>query len=420
VIRLQGPPDRNLRGRLRLPGSKSISNRVLIIRALSRSDADLQGLSSARDTQVLQQLLQHPRPEYDAGPAGTTFRFLTAYLSLQPRHQILTGSERMQQRPIGILVDALRRLGADIQYLKREGYPPLRIGPPAKGFARHPSLAVPAGTSSQFISALLLIAPALPHGLDLELQGQIVSRPYIDMTLQLMRSFGAKASWTGHRITVAPAPYRPPRAFRVEADWSAAGYYYAMAALARSADLRLDGLFAESLQGDAVLAELMAPFGLHTHFEEGGIRLRPVAAALPDAFRYSFLGCPDLAQTLAVLCAALGLPARLEGLRTLRIKETDRVAALLRELGKLGIEGQGRGNDAGDEWLELKGGARLPSPPPSFNTYADHRMAMALAPLAMLGPIRIQDPAVVRKSYPEFWEHLQHLGFQLKTLSARE
>lgn len=420
MIRLLGPPDRNLRGQLRLSGSKSISNRALIIRALSRSDFDLQGLSSARDTRVLQQLLQHPRTEYDAGPAGTTFRFLTAYLSLQPHHQILTGSERMQQRPIGILVDALRRLGADIQYLNRDGYPPLRIGPPAKGFAQHHSLTIPANTSSQFISALLLIGPALPRGLVLELQGEVVSRPYINMTLQLMRFFGAEATWAGNRIAVEPSPYRARASFQVEADWSAASYYYAMAALASSADLRLDGLFAESLQGDAILAELMASFGVRTHFEENGIRLRRTAGALPGRFRHSFLACPDLAQTLAVLCAALGLPARLEGLRTLRIKETDRVAALLRELGKVGIKGRAHEADAGDEWLELSGRARLPYPPPDFHTYADHRMAMALAPLAMLGPIRIQDPTVVRKSYPEFWDHLQYLGFQLKRQSEQE
>jgi len=416
VLKIAPPEKPHLNGLIPLAGSKSISNRVLILRALCREEFPISGLSSARDTRVLQQLLNQPTGLLDAGPAGTTFRFLTAYLSLQPGTQLLTGSDRMKQRPIGILVNALRQLGAPIEYLEKEGYPPLRIGEmPAVQTRRR--LRIPASTSSQFISALLLIGPALPHGLQLELTGPVVSRPYIQMTLRLIRYFGAQAEWTGNRIDIPPSEYQP-RAFQVEADWSAASYYYAMAVIAQSAELQLNGLFADSLQGDAVLAELMEPFGVQTHFNPQGIRLVRHSKNPSFSFVHSFLECPDLAQTLAVCCAAAGRPARLEGLRTLRIKETDRVAALMRELERVGVRSRTGRSDGGDEWLELEGRAQIPETPPCFDTYEDHRMAMALAPLALLGEICLREPEVVQKSYPEFWDHLEGLGFRLHWLSG--
>jgi 3-phosphoshikimate 1-carboxyvinyltransferase len=293
--------DRNLNGNVTLAGSKSISNRALIIKALCKDDFTIHRPANAKDTRLLNALLQSNDEVRDAGAAGTTFRFLTAFLSMQPGVQILTGSERMKQRPIGVLVEALRRLGANIDYIGREGYPPLRIGEP-DGLGRTSRLSIPAGTSSQYISALLLIAPVLPSGLELTLEGTIVSRPYIEMTLDLMRFFGVDSFWEGNRISV-PAQDYLPKEFTVEADWSAASYYYALAAFAGEPNLRLEGLFAGSLQGDAVLAEMMEAFGIRTEFDESGIRLSKFADKKPEKFEWDFLRCPDLAQTLAVVCA---------------------------------------------------------------------------------------------------------------------
>ncbi len=411
--------DRRLRGEITLAGSKSISNRALIIRALTGDPFPIHKLANARDTQLLDALLQSQEPVRDAGAAGTTFRFLTAYLSLQPGEQILTGTERMKQRPIGVLVDALRRLGARIDYLEREGYPPLRIGESAS--FRGGYLRIPASTSSQYISALLMIAPVLPAGLTLELDGKVVSRPYIEMTLNLMQYFGVSHDWEGNTIRV-PYQHYAGRPFTVEADWSAASYYYAMVALAEAPDLQLNGLFADSVQGDAILAEMMEDFGVVTTFNEQGLRLRRAAGnGRPSPFYQDFLRCPDLAQTLAVICAALGVEGTFTGLETLRIKETDRIAALDSELTKVGArflpltaaEAPGPG-----AFFRVQGQAQLLDKL-VFMTYEDHRMAMAFAPLAMLGPIRIAEPMVVEKSYPDFWKDLASLGFEMKTEEYR-
>jgi 3-phosphoshikimate 1-carboxyvinyltransferase len=393
-----------LRGAISLAGSKSISNRALLIRALSGEDFPIHRLANARDTELLHGLLQDGGELLDAEAAGTTFRFLTAYLALQPGTQVLTGSARMKQRPIGLLVEALRQLGARIEYLETEGYPPLRIGSPADlGHTRE--LRIPASTSSQYISALLMIAPVLPQGLSLQLEGRIVSRPYIQMTLQLMAYFGVEHRWEGAAIDVPPQPYRG-RPFTVEADWSAASYYYAMAALAKEADLQLNGLFEDSLQGDAVLAPMMENFGVRTSFNQHGIRLAKTGQGLPAFFEQDFLRCPDLAQTLAVVCAALGVAAAFDGLETLRIKETDRIAALQAELAKVGVTL----TPEGDQRCQITGKAQV-ADRPVFQTYEDHRMAMAFAPLALLGPICIAEPQVVAKSYPAFWDDLRTLGF---------
>ena len=403
-----------LLGALTLAGSKSISNRALIIRALSGSDFPLHHLANAKDTELLLSLLNSREDILDAGAAGTTFRFLTAYLAMQPGTQLLTGTERMKHRPVGVLVDALRKLGARIEYVEKEGYPPLRISGP-EGFGQTRELAISAGTSSQYISALLLIAPTLPQGLSLKLEGQVVSRPYIEMTLNLMRYFGVEHHWLGDTIEVPPQSYQP-RPFTVEADWSAASYFYAMAALSDEVSLQLNGLFPESVQGDAILAEMMQHFGVETHFNEGGILLTKSGKALPAVFEWDFLRCPDLAQTLAVVCGALGVTGQFTGLETLRIKETDRISALEAELSKVQVTLSAMPPaltpQAGKAYFQTAGRANLASPP-TFATYEDHRMAMAFAPLALLGNIRIEEPMVVVKSYPRFWDDLKSLGFEV-------
>lgn len=405
-------PNRKIQGHLRLTGSKSISNRALIIRALSGEDFPIEQLAKANDTDLMMALLASDEIVRDAGPAGTTFRFLTAYLALQEGNQILTGTERMKQRPIGVLVEALRQLGANIEYLEEEGYPPLRIGEPSD-LGKSNELRISAGTSSQFISALLMIAPVLPNGLRLHLEGKIVSRSYIEMTLGLMRHFGVSHEWEGQTISIKPQSYEA-KPFIAEADWSAASYHYAMAAFADELDLQLDGLFENSFQGDAALVEIMEQFGVHSEFNETGVRLTKTGAALPPMFEWDFILCPDIAQTMAVICAGLGVQGLFTGLETLSIKETDRIQALKNELGKVSaylskLPARFSPN-SNKEYYTVEGTATF-STIPTFDTYEDHRMAMAFAPLAMMGHIKIEDPMVVIKSYPAFYEDLELLGF---------
>ncbi|MEM8906252.1 MAG: 3-phosphoshikimate 1-carboxyvinyltransferase [Bacteroidota bacterium] len=404
--------DRNIIGRIKLNGSKSISNRALIIQALCPEDFSIHELSTSKDTTTMRQLLAKANQDdtiLDTGAAGTTFRFLTAYLALQQGTQILTGSARMKQRPIGVLVEALRQLGAHIEYLENTGYPPLKIHSPTPSSSNQ--LRISAGVSSQFISALLMIAPALPEGLKLTLEGQIVSRPYIEMTLSLMEHFGVQHHWQGQEIHIAPQNYQA-QAFTVEADWSAASYYYALAAFADQLDLHLEGLYPNSLQGDAVLTNMMERFGINTQFTDKGIHLSKSTTATPAAsnFQWNFIKCPDIAQTLAVVCGGLDTPGDFSGLITLKIKETDRVAALQEELSKVEvIFSETTLAQSDDVTCQVRGKAMVNQP--RFATYEDHRMAMAFAPLALLGAIEVQDPMVVEKSYPEFWADFQQLGF---------
>lgn len=404
--------DRHLKGEISLNGSKSISNRALIIRALSGADFPIEYLSTSKDTVTLQKLLSQSTGDLDTGHAGTTFRFMTAYLALQAGTQILTGSERMKQRPIGVLVEALQKLGANIDYLGEEGYPPLRINAPAIG--QVPQLQISAGTSSQYISALLMIAPYMEQGLELELIGQIVSRPYIEMTLGLMAHFGVRHEWEGQTIKIAPQTYQA-KAFKVEADWSAASYYYSLAVFADELDLQLNGLWENSWQGDAVLAEMMTRFGIASTFNEGGVHLRKEGEAR-EAFEWDFIRCPDIAQTLAVVCGGLGISGLFTGLETLSIKETDRIAALKAELNKVNVSfvqlPTRFAQKTEKTYFMVEGKATVDHP--VFATYEDHRMAMAFAPFAMLGAIEVEHPGVVVKSYPGFWEDLQSLGFVVK------
>lgn len=401
------PVDGIVKGEIVLNGSKSIANRALIIRALSGVDFEIENLSLADDTAVLDQLLKSDSDILNAGAGGTTFRFLTAYLATQEgREVVLTGSERMQQRPIRILVDALNALGADISYETNEGFPPLRIrGKKLKGG----SIAIPADTSSQYISALLMIGPMLSGGLQLTLKGEVVSLPYIRMTLNLMQFFGATCKLDGNVISVEQGKYKPAPFF-VEADWSAASYYYSIAAMAKEADITLHGLSKESVQGDAVIAEIMANFGVQSTFSERYVRLvKNIDIELPKVFKYDFLECPDLAQTVVAFCGTTKIPMVCNGLKTLRIKETDRIAALDNELSPLGVSFVETDKD---EW-KLNVDEKHVSDLLTVKTYEDHRMAMAFAPLSLvLGKIVIEEPHVVTKSYPAFWDDIAHLGFR--------
>lgn len=396
--------DKNISGTIDLDGSKSISNRALMIRALCDKDFSLQRLSTSDDTHVLQKALNEKGDFIDIGAAGTSMRFLTAWLSTQQGRSVtITGSQRMQERPIGVLVDALRSLGADITYQKNEGYPPLLIkGQKLEGG----KVSIKANTSSQYISALLMLGPTFEKGLELTLEGDIVSRPYIEMTLSLMRYFGVEVTWKEQTISIAPQKYQA-KDFVVEADWSAASYHYALVALADEADLQLNGLFKESVQGDSVLSALMTRLGVQTEFNETGVRLTKVAINA-ISFQQDFVLCPDLAQTFAVLCAGLKKNGSFLGLQTLAIKETDRTAALQKELSKFGVDFV----QDGEAW-NLSCPTSLVTETQSIETYHDHRMAMAFAPLSLklAKGLIIDNPMVVTKSYPMFWEDLKKLGF---------
>lgn len=382
-----------------LVASKSESNRALILRALAGPVVELSHLSEARDTRLLESLLASEEEVLDARDAGTTLRFLTAWCAAANRPAVITGTPRMQQRPIGILVEALRTLGADISYEGVEGFPPVRV----KGFAQQTrEVTMRGNVSSQYTSALLLVAPFLPEGLALTLTGTIASRPYIDMTMAWMKRFGLEVEETEGCFEVAAQTPTPGR-YAIESDWSAAGYWYTLMAFAGEGELKLMHLLEESLQGDRVLADLFVALGVRSEFVEDGVILRPGPRS--KRFEADFTHIPDQAQTVAVCCAGLGVPARLTGLRSLRIKETDRIAALETELAKFGCVARVEG----DEAMELPG-TRLRVEGQTVETYDDHRMAMAFAPLSFLGPLHMADPDVVRKSYPSFWRDWEQVA----------
>lgn len=413
LIRLSYPK-KELKGHVKLDGSKSISNRALIIQALTTNPAAIHHLSTSDDTRALQNILDSKGAEYDTGAAGTTFRFLTALLAAQKKSCILTGSERMKNRPIGYLVEALRHLGADIEYLEKDGYPPLKFNP--SDLDKNHELTIATDVSSQFISALLLIAPTLPNGLTLHLEGDMVSRSYIELTLHVMEYFGVSHEWDNHKITVPPQEYQS-KEFTVEADWSAASYYYGMAALVPHVDFEMEGLGENTFQGDGILPKLYEEFGISTHFTEKGIVLKKSKNIIPAHFEHDFIQCPDIAQTMAVTCGALGTEGLFTGLQTLSIKETDRIAALQNELGKMEVSfvkmPEKFSSQTQQEYYMVSGKVAFPEKI-SFPTYEDHRMAMAFAPLAMLHPIQIEEPDVVNKSYPQFWDDLKKIGFEME------
>lgn len=413
-----------LRASIQLPASKSISNRALILHSLAQSNIVPYNLSDCDDTRVMIRALNETSEQIDILAAGTAMRFLTAYLSVTPGTRTITGTKRMQQRPIRILVDALRKLGAQIEYAANEGFPPLRItGTELKG----EEISLAGNISSQYISALLMIGAMLPKGLRLHLTGDIISRPYINLTLQLMRDFGAKAEWTSENsITVHPGGYQEVP-FTVESDWSAASYWYQMVALqgiknkkiekqekgsfntSTYPEIELLGLFSHSYQGDSRGAEVFSKLGVRTEYTVHGIKLTsigvPVARLVED-----FVDIPDLAQTFVVTCCLMNIPFRFTGLQSLKIKETDRIIALITELRKLGYVVRSE-QDSILSW----DGERCPAEAePVISTYEDHRMAMAFAPACLVLPqIQIDEPQVVSKSYPSYWESLQEAGFKV-------
>ncbi|MCF8308825.1 MAG: 3-phosphoshikimate 1-carboxyvinyltransferase [Bacteroidales bacterium] len=412
MIEIQHAPA-NLRGSITLPASKSISNRVLIIRELSDTRFKIENISTSEDSQNLLKNLELIRArgqkvkEIDVGAAGTNMRFLTAVLAVSNGEYILKGSERMHQRPVKILVEALKKLGAVIEYLENEGYPPLRIKP---GSLTGGSLEVPSGVSSQYISALMMIAPVLPRGLHLSLTGQTVSLPYIEMTAQIMESFGARVQWDEERISIAPTGYRRSTDFSVESDWSAASYWYAMAAAAQKSDLILKNFHNKSLQGDAVISDWFGDFGIKTEWQEKGVRIRKAGKPQIREFVKDFTNNPDLAQTFMALLPVLEIPGKLSGLQTLRIKETDRIKAMSGEMARFGIKFR-----LENEILKISPVKPGYTDEP-VQTYQDHRMAMALSLLAYaVTPLKLDNENVVSKSYPDFWNDLQHLGFVIKS-----
>lgn len=397
-----------------LPSSKSISNRALIINALAGATTFPDSISDCDDTKVMVRALEKMPDVIDVHAAGTAMRFLVAYLSVTLGEHMLTGIERMRHRPIGVLVDALRRLGADIDYLGEEGFPPLRIRGRELDGGR---LEVPANVSSQYISALLMIGPVLKQGLTVKLLGTINSRPYIDLTLQVMRDYGADARWiAADTIVVNPKPYVANR-YMIESDWSAASYWYEMFILNGDNDstVSLGGLSDISQQGDSIVRNIGLLFGIKTSMVKDADE--PLQVLLTKGFHriqrlkyYNFSNCPDLAQTFIVTCAALGIPFHFSGLGSLKIKETDRIEAMKTELKKIGVVI----SDHNDDELIWKGNRCKPTWEP-FDTYGDHRMAMSLAPLAMVhDEIKINNPQVVSKSYPHFWDDLRQAGFTVE------
>jgi len=398
-----------------LPASKSISNRALIIHALSGGSTLPENLSDCDDTSVIIDALRTMPEEINIKAAGTAMRFMTAYLSVTPGTHILTGTERMKHRPIGILVDALKMLGANIEYIGEEGYPPIRItGSTLKGGL----LEIHGNVSSQYISALLMIGPMLKDGLTLRLLDHIISRPYIDLTLWMMGEFGAEAEWTSaDTITVNPKPYKS-RDYFIENDWSGASYWYEILALNGDpeSEIRLTGLMDGSKQGDSITRYIFSLLGVKTKLQskKAGIpqtiTLKKNGHCVPK-LEYDFVNCPDLAQTFVVACAAMNIPFHFTGLSTLKIKETDRIEALKTEMRKLGYVVK----DIDGSELLWDGERCEPSLEQGIDTYEDHRMALAFAPYAMKhNGLVINNPQVVTKSYPHYWDHLRQAGFKVE------
>lgn len=400
---------RRIEGEIDLPASKSISNRVLLLNALCATPGRLSNLAQCDDTDaVLSALAQPDASEVNIGAAGTAMRFLTAYFATREgREVVIDGTERMRQRPIRVLVDALRQLGANIEYVETEGYPPLKItGTRLHGGA----LTVSGSVSSQYITAILLIAPVI-GGIALTIEGEIMSRPYIDMTLALMARYGVKTEWRENVIHV-PAGEYTALDFTVEADWSAASYWWAMQAIVPQSRITLKGLEPQSLQGDSRIAELMSQMGVMGNWCGRYLDLRSNGGVGCCCSTFADLsGTPDIAQTLVVMLCLMGRPFRITGLRTLRIKETDRLEALRTELRKLGYVVKVEGDDAISWHFETAAAEAAPH----ISTYHDHRMAMAFAPAAIRFPgLIIDDAQVVSKSYPLFWEHLRQAGFKIE------
>ena len=384
-----------------LPASKSISNRAIIIDALAGGTSSLLNLSEANDTRLMKKLIVSTNSELDVEDAGTTMRFLTAFFAIQGKNKVITGTDRMKQRPIGLLVDALRKLGSEIEYLEKEGFPSIKT----LGFKDQliSDLSIRGDVSSQYISALMMVAPLLPKGLTLKFEGAVTSRPYIEMTASLMNQFGVRCQVLEKEVLVPHQSYKST-SITVESDWSAASYWYAFTALADQAEVELPAMTLKSLQGDRVVLDIMEILGVRS--ESKGDSLVLHKSNHQKEVTWDFKHCPDLAQTVSVVCAAKGIKGTFTGLESLRIKETDRIKALQEELGKLGATFL----EVGGSWI-LTPSENRQFKSLSFNTYLDHRMAMAFAPLSTLTDVTIEDPNVTRKSYPKFWEDIKGFGF---------
>lgn len=409
-------PQTKLTGKIILPASKSESNRALMIKAMSREGITIHNLSSAEDTQILNKCLRYIETcgisgipmIVDAKNAGTVYRFLTAYLAMRPGKWMLTGNQRMQERPIKPLVDALLQLNAKIEYLDKEGFPPLLInGKKITGG----SVKLDPGISSQFITALLLVAPLFTEGIELYLDGRLISRPYIQMTINILKYFGIKVDQNDFKICLKKQEFLA-KEFTVGTDWSAASYWYEMVALSKEAELFLVDLKYESLQGDRVLTDIYDQLGVSSEFSKAGLLLKKQALKT-DYFSYNFIDCPDLAQTVIATCIGLGIEGEFGGLHSLRIKETDRIESLNNEMAVFGYSIREENSEL---WKLVKNSDEIELPPNHMvKTYDDHRMAMSVAPLALKTKcLIIEDPEVVKKSYPEFWNDLKSVGFQIE------
>ena len=397
----------NLQAQIAVTGSKSETNRLLLLQALF-SNITLANTSNSDDSEVMQKALKGNEEIVDIHHAGTAMRFLTAYFAVnEGREVVLTGSSRMQERPIKILVEALEQLGAKITYEKEVGYPPIRI----KGQKITASkVTMAANVSSQYISALLLVAPKLENGLELTLEGSITSIPYIKMTLALLNDLNIQTSFEGNVIKVYPKPEVESKVMTVESDWSSASYFFSLVALASQASVSLTSYKETSLQGDSALVEIYAKMGVKTHFDGNKMTLTKKQDFSFEDVKFDLNNTPDIAQTIVVTCFGLGIGCHLTGLHTLKIKETDRLEALYVEMTKLGATIQVT-NDS----LTLVASNQI-NPNISIATYNDHRMAMAFAPLALRVPIIIDNAEVVSKSYPDFWKDLERLGFETSEL----
>lgn len=403
---LRGPKNKNLNTQLNITGSKSETNRLLLLQAIY-PNLSLQNLSVSDDGEAMAKGLGIESGTVDIHHAGTAMRFLTAFFASQEGKQIiLTGSKRMQERPIKVLVDALIQLGAEIDYVENDGFPPIKIV--GKNLSKK-KVSLPANISSQYISALLLIAPSLQSGLELELIGKITSVPYIKMTLALLDRIGVSSQFSGNSIKVLPCKSVKDLSITVESDWSSASYFYSLIAMSDvGSSICLSSYKIDSLQGDSILTELYTFFGVETEFKDDLLYIRKKKSPEKESFSYDLTNAPDLAQTVAATCFGLGMSCNLIGLHTLKIKETDRLVAMENELTKLGAK-----VSITDFSLTLAP-SKINSEEVSINTYNDHRMAMAFAPLALLRPLKINDAEVVSKSYPNFWKDFQQIGFITK------
>lgn len=397
---------------IKLSGSKSISNRLLIIDAIGNLNLRFKNLATAEDTRLmksaLDQIKENNNPIIDIHHAGTDMRFLTAFLSCKKGEWILTGSERMKQRPVGELVDALRKLGADIQYVEKEGFPPLKInGKQLEGG----EININGGISSQFISALLLIAPTFINGLQLNIEGEMVSWPYIQMTIELLKQFGVKIDEAKNSFHIHHSSIQyPNQEYTVESDWSSASYWFSVVALAKEAEIILKHLFIPSLQADSVLPRIYDELGVQCEYTNEGLKLSKKPVTSTD-FHYDYTECPDIAQTVAATCVGIGIPAYFTGLKTLKIKETDRISALKNELEKFGST-----LNVTSETIQITPQTH-PVKDLKIKTYHDHRMAMSIAPLSLIYKnIIIENAEVIEKSYPEYWLDLMRIGIKHENL----